>query len=182
MQVDVFWDAVDIYSPGPFPSVYTPEDYLAKRATASKPRNHLIAQTLYRSGDIETFGTGLRRIKRACDDQGVPVEVFQLGGFVHVRFMRSEGVAAIGSATESPKGARKVRERYAKGLGKTDSGVLAFIAEEKVVSNVDVAERMGMSVSGARKALQRLIDAGLVTREGQGKRTRYMPSEEAAED
>ena len=34
----------------------------------------------------------------------------------------------------------------------------------------------------ARKALQRLIDAGLVTRKGQGKRTRYMPSEEADED
>lgn len=81
-----------------------------------------------------------------------------------------------------PPSLRKVREKYANGLGKTDSEILAFVAEAGVVTNSDVAERMGMSVSGARKALQRLIDAGLVTREGQGKRTRYMPSEEDVED
>ena len=110
-----------------------------------------------------------------------------------------------------PPSLRKVREKYANGLGKTDSEILAFVAEAGVVTNSDVAERMGMSisgarkalqllidagvvtnsdvaermgmsVSGARKALQRLIDAGLVVREGQGKRTRYMPSEEDVED
>ena len=30
-----------------------------------------IAQTLYRAGDIETYGTGLHRIKDACDAQVV---------------------------------------------------------------------------------------------------------------
>ena len=64
-----------------------------------------------------------------------------------------------------------MREKCANGLSKTDSDVLAYVTEAEVVTNADVAERMGMSASGARKALQRLIDAGLVTREGQGKRT-----------
>lgn len=176
IQVDVFWDAVDICSPGPFPSVYTPDDYLAHRATASKPRNRLIAQTLYKSGDIEAFGTGLLRIKRACDEQGVPVEVSQRGGFVHVRFTRSEAVAAIDSATESPNGARMVRGKYANGLSRSESTVLGFVTERGEVGNAEVAEHMGMSLSGSRKALQRLMDRGLVVREGQGKRTRYLPS------
>lgn len=94
VQIDIFWDAVDICSPGSFPAGYAPEDYLSGAQTASKPRNQLIASTLYRSGDIETYGTGLRRIRRVCDEQNVPVEIFQRGGSVHVRFTRSEAVAA----------------------------------------------------------------------------------------
>ena len=78
-----------------------------------------------------------------------------------------------------PPSLRKVREKCAKDLGKTDLEIIAFIAKAEVVSNSDVAERMGMSFSGARKALLRLIDAELVTCEGQGKRTRYMLSKEA---
>ena len=97
IQVDIFWDAVDIYNPGSFPSGLVPADYLSGVETASRPRNRLIAQTLYRSGDIETYGTGLRRIQDACDAQGVPVEVFQKSGSVHVRFMREEAVAADNS-------------------------------------------------------------------------------------
>ena len=64
VQVDIFWDAVDICSPGPFPSAAGPGDYLSRQVSAPEPCNQLIAQTLYRSGDIETYGTGLQRIKR----------------------------------------------------------------------------------------------------------------------
>jgi predicted HTH transcriptional regulator len=53
-----------------------------------------IAATLYRSRDIEAYGTGLQRIKEACEAQGVPFEVTQRGGSVHVVFMRQEGIAA----------------------------------------------------------------------------------------
>lgn len=94
IQVDIFWDAVEIYSPGSFPVGVSPEAYLSGAETASKPRNQLIVSTLYRSGDIETYGTGLRRIKSICDAQGVPVEVFEPGNGVHVRFARAEGVSA----------------------------------------------------------------------------------------
>ena len=51
-----------------------------------------------RAGDIETHGTGLHRIKDACDAQGVPVEVFQRGDCVHVRFTRSEAIAGKSTA------------------------------------------------------------------------------------
>lgn len=107
VQIDVFWDAVDIYNPGSFPAGCVPEDYLSGAQTASKPRNQLIASTLYRSGDIETYGTGLRRIRRVCDEQNVPVEVFQRGGSVHVRFTRAEAVVA-----DNPPTTRRWREAH----------------------------------------------------------------------
>ncbi|EUB31506.1 ATP-binding protein [Olsenella uli] len=84
IQVDIFWNVVDICSLGLFPSGLTPEDYLSGEFIASRPRNQLIAATLCKSGDIETYGTGLQRIKTVCDARGVPVEMFQRGGSVHV--------------------------------------------------------------------------------------------------
>lgn len=94
VQVDIFWDKVDIYSLGRFSLGSSPEDYLSDREDASRPRNPLIAATLYRPRDIEAYGTSLQRIKEACEAQGVPFEVTQRGGSVHVVFMRQEGIAA----------------------------------------------------------------------------------------
>lgn len=46
------------------------------------------------SGDFETYGAGLRRIRSFCKEQNVPVEVSQRSGSVYVRFTRAEAVAA----------------------------------------------------------------------------------------
>ena len=101
VQVDVFWDRVDIYSPGLFPEGFTPEEYLIEGEGASKPRNRLIAATLYRSGDIEAYGTGLQRIKGACEEAEVPFSVAQSKHGVHVIFTRSEALSAAGSPTSA---------------------------------------------------------------------------------
>jgi ATP-dependent DNA helicase RecG len=101
VQVDIFWNKVDIYSPGWFPLGSSPEDYLSDREDASRPRNPLIAATLYRSRDIEAYGTGLQRIKEACEAQGVPFEVTQRGGSMHVVFMRQEGITVRKDTAES---------------------------------------------------------------------------------
>lgn len=156
IQVDIFWDAVDIYSPGLFPSVFTPEDYLSGAVTASKPRNQLIATTLYKSGDIETYGTGLQRIMAACNEQGVPVAVFQRGGSVHVRFTRSEGIAAEGPLSPSnyrrKENARAIVLRYARSHDGITTAVAASILEEKDYT--------------ARRQLNAMVEEGLLEKTG----------------
>lgn len=53
-------------------------------------RNPKIARLLYYSKDIESFGTGLKRIADACDTAGVKYQFKKLkSGFV-VCFYRSE--------------------------------------------------------------------------------------------
>lgn len=94
VQIDIFWDHVDIYNPGLFPAGYTPEEYLEGKEVESNPRNTVIAGILYRSGDIEAYGTGLLRIRNACEAAKVPFSVTQSAHGVHVSFMRQEGIAA----------------------------------------------------------------------------------------
>ena len=173
--MDIFWDSVDIYSPGLFPSGYTPEAYLSGEISASKPRNQLIARTLYRSGDIETYGTGLQRIKRECDEQGVPVEVFERGNAVHVRFMRSEGIAAgktpsIGTGVhdgsdEFRSGSEVVPKNtdgFPVSLSEKELSACKFIAENGPARTATIAKAIGMSPRGTLKLLRRLTDQGIL--------------------
>ena len=160
IQVDIFWDAVDIYSPGSFPAGYEPEDYLSGAETASKPRNPLIASTLYRSGDIETYGTGLRRIQGACDAQGVPVAVFQRGNGVHVRFTRAEAVAADKPPTTGEKPADNLSRALA-----------LFAASAIPLASQNVAESLGVGLRQAQRILRELEAKGLVERSGHGRGT-----------
>ena len=104
VQVDIFWDKVAIYNPGQFPAGRDPRAYLEGQDAASLPKNGLIAATLYRSGDIEVSGTGLRRIYEACEAEGVPVRCLQQGMNFRVEFARKEAM----SAGETIAGSEKV--------------------------------------------------------------------------
>lgn len=173
VQVDVFWDAVDIYSPGPFPSVYTPDDYFAKRATASKPRNHLIAQTLYKSGDIETFATGLRRIKSACDEQGVPVEVFQRDGFVHVRFTRSEGIAADNPPTTADNRRQTSERAVWSGFALNDRKACEYLLANGSASVPEMSKALAVPARTMRDIMRRLVEKGIVEAAGGNRNRTY---------
>lgn len=93
---------MEIYNPGTFPEGYEPQDFIEKSERPIR-RNPIIARMLYYSKDIESFGTGLKRIAEACDAAGVQYEFKKMkSGFV-VCFYRQE-----------KKSTEKVRERYGK--------------------------------------------------------------------
>ena len=71
-EIDIFPDKVVIVNPGSFASEYSPREY-SEHNLPSSLRNETIAQVLYCSKDVETFGTGLRKIYKACNDAGVEV-------------------------------------------------------------------------------------------------------------
>lgn len=54
-----------------------------------KQRNPGIAQTLFRSGMIEQYGTGIPRIKRYCDAEGVKFSYRQTANTTVIRFERT---------------------------------------------------------------------------------------------
>ncbi len=83
-EVAIFKDRIEIYNPGDFPEGYTPDDFI-KGEERSILRNKRIAQTLYFSKDIESWGSGIKRIHTICKENGVKVEFKILkSGFVVV--------------------------------------------------------------------------------------------------
>lgn len=85
-EVSIYKNRIEIYNPGIFPEGLTPDDFIVGSERSIK-RNPKIAQLLYYSKDVESFGTGLKRINDACILAGVKVH-FQLlkTGFMVVFF------------------------------------------------------------------------------------------------
>ena len=72
-EIDVFKDRIEIHTTGGFPKGHTPEEYLDGNKKPIR-RNRRITGVLYYSKDMETFATGLKRIKDLCDEAGCQVE------------------------------------------------------------------------------------------------------------
>lgn len=59
-----------IFNPGEFPSGYKPDDF-AYNGVSSVLRNPLISQILYYSNDIEAWGSGFKRVYKACKEKNI---------------------------------------------------------------------------------------------------------------
>ena len=86
-SIAVYDDRVEIANPGILPPKITPENI--KESHESFPYNRNIANALYRSTFLESWGSGIRRIIEACREQGVEEPSWRWdGAFVYVTFKR----------------------------------------------------------------------------------------------
>lgn len=83
IQIKIFDDFIQIWSPGPLPFGMTIKE-LYEPTHSSKPRNKLIAQIFYDMGLIERYGSGIQRMINACIEAGLPEPAFEetFGGFL----------------------------------------------------------------------------------------------------
>ena len=86
-SIAIYDDRIEIANPGIFPSQITPESI--KEPHESYPYNLKIAEALYKSTYLESWGSGAKRIMDACREQGVEEPLWRWnGGFVIVTFKR----------------------------------------------------------------------------------------------
>ena len=102
VMVEIFNDAVEIISPGWFVEGQDPDEYLSGKSVSPKSRNQLIAQTLFMSGDIESQGTGIKRIKDFCDEAGMSVEYVRTPDGTKLIFHRSDAFGQSLTVDASP--------------------------------------------------------------------------------
>ena len=178
MQVDVFADSVEIYNPGWFLEGQTPEAHLAGEDKRSKSRNQLIASALFKSKDIESYGTGMPRIKRLCDAEGIAVEYLKVPGGTRVVFHRKDPFDEAEMAEDGrrwPKMAEDGRSliEQDESLSPREKRVCTAILEKGEASSADIAAELGTSVRTARRTLAALIEKGAVTAHGSTSKRAY---------
>ncbi len=71
----------------------------------------------------------------------------------------------------------KVRERYGKELLSSELNVAEFIESEGKASTREIMAQTGLSERGTQQLLKRLIEKGIVEKDGTGRKTRYTLSE-----
>lgn len=174
-EVAVFKDRVEIYNPGEFPEGFTPEDFIAGQER-SMPRNPLIARVLFRSKDVEEWGSGLKRISRECAKAGVRTDFKVLKSGFLVIFHR-----APAPTTEKKRLGEKLGERlgekvgqnvgvkFGEKVGGNQRRILELILEDRHATIQSLSRRLKISTTATENNLADLKKKGLLRRAGPDK-------------
>jgi ATP-dependent DNA helicase RecG len=168
-EVAIYKDRIEIYNPGAFPEGYEPQDFIDRPERPIR-RNPRIARLLYYSKDVESFGTGLRRIAETCNAAGVRFEFKKLkSGFV-VCFYRSNE-----KADKKPIKADKKPIKADKKPIKADrqSMIIEYIKNNGSVSNKEARELLSLADSTTKRVLKEMVNDGLLEVKGEKKSRRY---------
>jgi len=160
-EVSIYSNRVEIYNPGTFPEGLTPQDFI-NGAERSVKRNPMLAEFMYYVKDIESFGTGLKRIADTCDDAGVKVEFQMLKMGFSVVFYRSD--ASIFSDAN-------IGENIGDSIGENDTQkrILTIMKQKPKVSAKAIASEIGIAPRNVEANIKSLKQAGLVERVGPAK-------------
>jgi len=168
-EVAIFKDRIEIYNPGLFPQEINPEDFFIG-GEHSILRNPLIAETMYKSKDIERWGSGIKRIHDECVVAGVQVEFKRLKtGFVVVfyrpKWEEGEGLEEGGQKRWSEKVVRKGGQK----LSTKQIVVRDLIKQDPYISRKALSETLGIHESAVQKHIDALKAKEVIKRIGPDK-------------
>jgi ATP-dependent DNA helicase RecG len=161
VQVYLFEDRLEVWNPGLLPEGLSVDDLRVLHK--SRPRNKLIAQVFFLAGHIERWGTGTLRVIDACRAAGLPDPEFEerAGSFI-VRLRKS-----------------RLTDEYLQSLGLNERQrqAVAQIQIQREISSGWYQDAFQVSYRTAARDLSGLVEAGILSREGQGKTTVYRLAE-----
>ena len=170
-EVAIFKDRIEIYNPGDFPEGYTPEDFI-NGEERSILRNALIAQILYFSKDIESWGSGIKRIYNICKDNGVKVEFKILkSGFVVV-FYRPEvddeivTSDAISDVAITDNLTDNFTDNLTDNFTVTQKKIIQAVEKDPKITQKKLSEIIGISSRSIAENISKLKESGILKRIG----------------
>ncbi len=169
-EVAIYKDRVEIYNPGNFPEGFEPQDFIDRPERPIR-RNPKIARTLYYSKEIESFGTGLKRIADACAEAGVKFKFEKLkSGFVVCFYRLSE------NEKESMDRADKKPIKADKKPIKADrqEKIVEYLRVCGTISNKEARELLGLADSTTKRLLKDMVEKNILIVEGERKARKYL--------
>ena len=149
IKVSMFSDRIEIVSPGGLPEGVTKHDYL--QGNLSIPRNPIVANVFFRLGYIERYGSGVPRIlQEYADAQTSP------------RFDISDSCIKVTLPLVS-----------ASDFDTDERAVLSSIEKGATTTRAEVEKATGFSKGKTVAVLNRLVEQGMIMKEGTGRSVRY---------
>jgi len=157
IQISVYSDKIIIWNEGQLPENWTVKNLLEKHA--SRPYNPDIANTLFRSGYIESWGRGTLKIIRECKQAGIPEPVFSYDSSdISVKFRKDI-----------------YNEKYLQSLNLNDRQIKAvlFAKEKGRITNKAYQEINQTTDRTALRDLELLMELDILIRIGEKKGAYY---------
>ncbi len=159
-EIDIYADRIEIINPGSFANEFRPEDF-AKKDIHSFLRNEVIETVLYLCKDVETFGSGIRKIYNMCEKNGVSINyvdsdtdfVFSFSRYNRNIMPNDDTINGIINSTISD-GEREILE---------------FLRNNKNITVAELSEVSNKSVRTINRIMSLLKAKGLIERIGSNK-------------
>lgn len=149
-EISIHPSSIRIYNPGEFPIGYTPEEF-AREDLPPVVRNPLIMETLYLSEDVETYGSGFKRVYEECQGAGTKTSYRMLREGFSFEFMRK------GKEDEG---------RKPSSLSGNQASLIGILRENPSISAKEIASVTGKSQSTVMRMLRKLREEGYIERVG----------------
>lgn len=157
----IFDDRVEIENPGRLPEGMTAENI--KNSHKSQPYNPLIADVLYKTSWLESWGTGVSRMIDACKSQNIPEPYYTITpGFVTVVFKK--GAYAKGSCIND----------CTSQLSERQKDVLNLITANCNITAKQVAEALHVSMRTASGDISFLRKKGFIDKSTKDNRSPWV--------
>ncbi|MEN6552541.1 MAG: ATP-binding protein [Methanobacterium sp.] len=170
IMFSIYDNRVEISSPGSLISGLSVNELENKHET----RNDKICEIFKLTKDMETFGTGIKKMKKSMEDHGLPEPEFRNEREFFVVIFYGPGDNILKLAPDIPE-TRVVADL--KQLKLKDRQILAL---EKMVNNGQIftnmlyQEEFNVSRQTASRHLKKLENLGLIYSTGKGKATKYL--------
>ena len=163
-EIDITPTRIEIYSPGSFPTNLTP-DAFANDFRKSQPRNRVILDTLYKSKEVEIFGSGFRKVYSLCKKPGIRLAYDSTeDGFSFV-FEREAVGALNGTINGTINGVIKDTLDFCQ----NDYKVLHAIKEDPRLPIHLLATKLKLGTRTVQRSLDKLANGGKIVRIGSRK-------------
>ncbi len=134
-------------------------------------RNKLITGVLYYSKDMETFATGLKRIKDLCDEAGCKVEFrTEKDDFVVVFYRNLRETWEEEQKKKNakiPKHQNDILDDVLKDV--LENQIIKLLTGNNRLNQKQIATMTGRSIASVQRTMKKLSEQGKIVREG-GKR------------
>ena len=159
-EIDIFSNRISICNPGSFANEFEPIDFYT-RDIHSYLRNEVIARTLYLCKDVETFGSGIRKIYTLCSEAKVAVTYVNEETAFTLEFSRDD--RNIQPNSDEING--EINGRISEG----ELMILSVLKKLPSMTNTDLAAASGKSERTISRLLAALKNKKLIQRIGSNK-------------
>ncbi|WP_281680055.1 RNA-binding domain-containing protein [Synergistes jonesii] len=159
-EVDIFSNRISIINPGSFANSFKPEDFVT-RDLHSYLRNEVIAKTLYLCKDVETFGSGLRKIYTLCGESGVSIGYQKGESYFTFEFSREDRNIISGCDT--------INDTTNGTISELEIKLLSWLKAAPNITTAELVKKSGKSLSTINRCVASLKNKGLIQRIGSNK-------------
>jgi len=161
--MSVFDDRVEIENTGHLPNELTVETI--KQSHRSFPQNPIIAEALFKTGFLESWGTGVQRMMDACKDAGLPEPEYGTDGlFVWITFKRPRLDTNLDTISDTSSDTNSDTISDTLILSAKQNEVLLYCMVER--SSREILNHINVTYQNKniQKFINELVDAGLLKR------------------